>query len=403
MCMTCEQVSRNSKKVLHSIRCVRWRLTSMTTYRSGGLELTKRWEGTEVHNVGDWVNDDVKEIDMKLYYSSHMHRYDLCDTPVRLKIREFAPLPDDVVTRKWSKRVVAEDGTPTIERKVATLPAFALADVDEATKSLDAYFKTNTIKAMYDATRHCVPIIREHYIAAIRHYESFPDGDFEKTFLEKFFRLWFYTRFTTGSSYISGGDKLGCKPITDPDYPLGNRISVPRMITAQCDSIMVTKFLKPLSHDLILELEKIFRTGNPDNWFTLYICTFMLLGEVSFSSQDRRRHGTDNWITETPYSLYEFVSDLQFGGNILLCYWHYYRTMDPMDSGWDIFCQVIEPPLAAREKIESAKGKGKKKVHVTRDQRTLVMAHWPKMVELADILNTVHHNKSFESGLTGDS
>ena len=174
MCMTCEQVSRNSKKVLHTIRCVRWRLTSMTTYRSGGLDLTKRWEGTEVHNINDWVSDDVKEIDMKLYYSSHMHRYDLCDTPVKLRIREFAPLPDDVLTRKWSKRVVDEDGTPKIEKKVATLPAFALADVDEAEKALDSYFRMNTINAMYDATRHSVPIIREHYHAAIRHYHSFP-------------------------------------------------------------------------------------------------------------------------------------------------------------------------------------------------------------------------------------
>ena len=93
-----------------------------------------------------------------------------------------------------------------------------------------------------------------------------------------------------------------------------------------------------------------------------------------------------------------------------------------MDAGWDIFCQVIEPPLVPREKIESAKGKGKKKVHVTRDQRQMVMAHWPTMVELgafciyflilfllrighhtdipaADILSTVHHNKSFEHPL----
>ena len=83
------------------------------------------------------------------------------------------------------------------------------------------------------------------------------------------------------------------------------------MITAQCDSIMVTKFLKPLSHDLILELEKIFRTGNPDNWFTLYICTFMLLGEVSFSSQDRRRHGTDNWITDVRCLILHILPGLQ--------------------------------------------------------------------------------------------
>jgi hypothetical protein len=106
----------------------------------------------------------------------------------------------------------------------------------------------------------------------------------------------YVTGFTTGSSYISGPGKLGCLPVNDPDYPLGDKISVPRMITAQCDSIMVTRFLRPLTQDLIPEFEKFFRTGNPDNWFMLYVCTFILLSEVSFSCQDRRRHAQENWL-----------------------------------------------------------------------------------------------------------
>lgn len=61
---------------------------------------------------------------------------------------------------------------------------------------------------------------------------------------------------------------------------------------------MVSRFLRPLTQELIPEFEKFFRTGNPDNWFMLYVCTFILLEEVSFSCQDRRRHAKENWLTD---------------------------------------------------------------------------------------------------------
>ena len=56
--------------------------------------------------------------------------------------------------------------------------------------------------------------------------------------------------------------------------------------------------------------------------------------------------------------------------------------MDPMDDGWDIFCKIVDPPTKPRSEIESAKGKGKKKVHLTRSQHALVTSHWRTMVEI---------------------
>lgn len=56
--------------------------------------------------------------------------------------------------------------------------------------------------------------------------------------------------------------------------------------------------------------------------------------------------------------------------------------MDPLDDGWDIFRKIIEPPLKPRLEIESAKGKGKKKVHLSQSQCDLVTTHWRNMVDL---------------------
>ncbi len=184
------------------------------------------------------------------------------------------------------------------------------------------------------------------------------------------------------------------------------------MITAQCDSIMVTQFLRPMTLDLIPQFETFYRTGNPINWFTLYICTFILLEEVSFSCQDRRRHATENWVTDVcfpsplaflattaqfiivltsayfplqaRYTVSNFVRELQFSANIVLCHWHYFRTMDPMDDGWEVFCQIIIPRPQPQKKIESAKGKGKKKVLITQEQCNLITRHWRKMTEICE-------------------
>jgi hypothetical protein len=59
--------------------------------------------------------------------------------------------------------------------------------------------------------------------------------------------------------------------------------------------------------------------------------------------------------------------------------------MDPLDDGWDIFCKIIEPSQKPRLEIESAKGKGKKKVHLSQSQCDLVTTHWRNMVDLGTL------------------
>ncbi|CAK7563634.1 MAG: hypothetical protein SEPTF4163_001504 [Sporothrix epigloea] len=73
--------------------------------------------------------------------------------------------------------------------------------------------------------------------------------------------------------------------------------------------------------------------------------------------------------------------------------------MDPMDDGWEIFCKTVDPPIKPRAEIESAKGKGKKKVHLTRSQRALVTSHWRNMVETASMMDTPEYRECFEHPL----
>lgn len=171
-----------------------------------------------------------------------------------------------------------------------------------------------------------------------------------------------------GSSHICGDDKLGMGPkVDDKTYPLWGRVSTPRMIIAQIDSINAVEVIPPLRKKVLSTLASLISANKTQHWFTIYIATFLLLHNVSTISADRRRHGRANgamvWTTRSSrlapcysgelggrlagnewdmltcvgtaqkgYSLPGFVEGLQEGGNILLAYWHYYRTdEDPLE------------------------------------------------------------------------
>ena len=118
----------------------------------------------------------------------------------------------------------------------------------------------------------------------------------EKGYLKEAFLLWFALRHTTGSSWICGEDKLGMEPVSDPSYPLGDRISIPRMIIAQFDAINKTTVLKGLQKSVLCRLARTFTSMDPEHYFTVYLITFILLNEVAFASADRARHARANCI-----------------------------------------------------------------------------------------------------------
>lgn len=105
-----------------------------------------------------------------------------------------------------------------------------------------------------------------------------------------------------GSSHICGDDKLGMGPkVDDKTYPLWGRVSTPRMIIAQIDSINAVEVIPPLRKKVLSTLASLISANKTQHWFTIYVATFLLLHNVSTISADRRRHGRANgamvWTT----------------------------------------------------------------------------------------------------------
>ena len=103
---------------------------------------------------------------------------------------------------------------------------------------------------------------------------------------------------TTGSSWIAGEERLDMTLVTDPSYPavLQGRISTPRMIIAQFDSINTQYVLRILSKRILEKLERFMKTKNTNRYLTIFVSCFILLHEISHMTEDRYRHGRANGV-----------------------------------------------------------------------------------------------------------
>ncbi|KAI1800439.1 hypothetical protein F4811DRAFT_29759 [Daldinia bambusicola] len=318
-CLTCREINLDSKKVIHRLPCLRWKLTEVTLFREGGLELTKRWVGTKMKDLGprDWVNSsEIRTIKMVMG-SSH---------PMLLTVKKFTPNDTDITWKNW---VDAKGDKHRID-----IEPYALASIWETSKRYEEYIFDYARPAVREYTEdHKVDEpIRRTYRAALEYCQSCKDmspgvklGEIKNgILLEQYFYLWFAARNTLRSAFIVGEETLDMKAIDNIDCPYHGTIPIPRMIPAQFDSLGHRVLMR--SRKLVLEsLWKIMAGKNPDHFYFVYLIVFMLLHEVSFTCADRLRRAKDNKCSEYRYDLAKFVEELQEGANNILSHWHYYK------------------------------------------------------------------------------
>jgi len=124
-----------TKKVIHRIPCLRWNLNDVVLFRVGGLGFTKRWAGVCVENIeaGDWADERIITIGVCITKL-------LCD-PMKLRVRRFKPNSTDIQYRHWREK-------ETTAPFVITMPAYALADVNDTSSQYQRYVGENAEEAI---------------------------------------------------------------------------------------------------------------------------------------------------------------------------------------------------------------------------------------------------------------
>ncbi|KAI1454221.1 hypothetical protein F4805DRAFT_461012 [Annulohypoxylon moriforme] len=321
-CLKCRNVNLESKKVVHRLPCLRWKLAEVTLYRNGGLGLTKRWSGVKMKDLGprDWENDQIRTITVVIGCRK---------APLKLSVRKFRPANGDVTWKHW----VDEQG---IKRRIDIEP-YALANIWETSQQYSKYVTTYALIAMAeyidDPNHHVDDLVTKTYNAALECHRNLicklqQKGDEVNhlQFLTQYFCLWFATRNMLGSAVLVGDDKLDMEPVSEEGCPYNGKVFIPRMIPAQFDSLGHVVVLTTLRKLVLDGLWKMMASKNPRDFFIIYIAVFMLLHEVSVTSRDRFRRARDNKLDENHrYDLESFVEKHQEGANIILSHWHYYK------------------------------------------------------------------------------
>ncbi|KAK3906363.1 hypothetical protein C8A05DRAFT_40787 [Staphylotrichum tortipilum] len=341
-CETCLKVRRDSKKTIHNIPCLRFKVTSMSIYRPGGLGLTREFTYTMVVDVPGSRDNLIYNIEMT---------QGLCRDPVRLCVRRFQPKDTDISYRRYM-----DDGRP----KKQDAGAFCLADVERTAKEFNAYLERNALEGLEEAVKGSDDIVKDVFVMIAAHYKFLsdpvnPDPDTakdsrkspdQKEFLQKMIRLWFGIRHGLGKAWItSGGEALGTSPGAGPNHPLQGRMSVPRMIVAQFDSIRCERVYKTLAPEVLRGLDTFLTSCNKEAWFTVFLVTFLLLHQVAVISFDRWRYTRENCEGRRPDTRYGNISpqnpltgwieDVHLGAVTLLAHWHYFKRCDLMAVNWD--------------------------------------------------------------------
>ncbi|RGP66869.1 hypothetical protein FLONG3_8700 [Fusarium longipes] len=328
-CKTCKRFSKTSPKTIHRVPCLRLRITEIVLYRSGGLNLTRRWKGVEMRDISERVPSSLIKIEVS---------QDFCIKPMFMEVVQFIPKAGDVTARYWTE---CHSGKATLKKK--ELATYCLKSIYDTAESVRRYTVENAIPAFLHSIpreltsgRDGGPIFRTYYVAVKRYVTlnkekrsgnaMSKEDEKEMEIFGNLFVLWCAIQHTVGSLYIEGDETLGMLPeIDDKSYPLYGKISAPRMIVAQFDCLVYNGVLEIYKERLLRDVDWLFSQDKNRWWFTIYLVLFILLREVSRMTADRYRHARDNFGPKLRYSIPSFVESLQTSCNNILTHWHYFN------------------------------------------------------------------------------
>jgi hypothetical protein len=108
-------------------------------------------------------------------------------------------------------------------------------------------------------------------------------------------RIWVASRLIEKPWRICGEDTLGMTAETeDRSSPYFDRIPVTPMMDYQLDQIVINYILRPLRTKVLKKLTEMIKKNVRKNWFTIYLCIFILLQNYELATLHDRWYAIRN-------------------------------------------------------------------------------------------------------------
>ncbi|KAH7412815.1 hypothetical protein BKA64DRAFT_568269 [Cadophora sp. MPI-SDFR-AT-0126] len=303
ICQTCQDVS---KQRVHTLPCVRHKLTDCVIYRTGkakGLEFTFRWPEMKLRDITEWSSNQIRTIKVQS---------DLCNAPLELTVRKFVPTSQDVLCKSWmdGKKKKFKDATP-----------YAIVNMTDAVKVMGEYINKHIFECVAYWLKDKDEWVQETYKFAARYMVTAPPD--EQALLSDTFRLWFAIRRTATTEWIVGNDTLDMEPEKkDRSYPLFGKVPLPPVMIQQLDMILTLGFLKPLRKNFLQDFQNLTMSNNPKSWMAIYLITFIACHSCAAVTAEHYKNARKHGL-KRKYAMPDFISARHHSANVYLSHYHY--------------------------------------------------------------------------------
>ncbi|KAI1489816.1 hypothetical protein F5X96DRAFT_591589 [Biscogniauxia mediterranea] len=286
--------------------CLRWIITDSSLYREQHMPyqlFSRRWQSMDLVDITDWASSEVKTILISQIF---------LDAPYEVEVREFVPVEGDMVDAVWKSGSV-------VKRQRA--PLYALNSMEKTARMLEKFIDANVATYINGVAGSLNPLFWQTYQFAFRYIGEAKTPE-ERKLLANTFRLWVGCRKTSNPHRICGNDKLGGEIVNDPDSLFHNVVPMPVIMISQMECIMYTTNLRPMSKQVLHDLNVMVRQNKRKYWLTIYLTMFILLHSCSLIT---RR----DWETARQYDMREEFANPESirkhhsGAEVMLAHFHY--------------------------------------------------------------------------------
>ncbi|KAI1135828.1 hypothetical protein F5Y05DRAFT_162500 [Hypoxylon sp. FL0543] len=287
MFMPCGRCSRVSPQVLKA-PCIRISICSLSLHRRGS---------TLNNNLRNWTlaQDELFQRHFTQFGSEALETLTVLITQdqgiqIPVTIRRFIPSPSDATRWKWRDK--------TSQERVLEMPAFYICNQGELARNMInavIYNKGEYINCLLGAAN---PIVRKTFEAAFRYLDSS-----NSSLVSDCLTFWVAARFIEKPWRICTDNLPNFEPLYEPYVPYEEQspysgiIPVTPIMDTQIDDLAIRVILNPLEKRILNELNRKILEKKRDNWFEIYLATFILLNNFEFVFRDVVEYTTRHGLT----------------------------------------------------------------------------------------------------------
>jgi hypothetical protein len=246
-----------------------------------------------------------------------------------VEVAQFDPRPGDKTAHTWHSGEVE-------------LSPYCVVGIEQARYRMLEYARNSRDAILSKLKSGANDITREVIDQAIRYARNT-----QSSLVEQALDLFAGARIIEYDWCILGSETLGIQVINDPQSPLTGKVPVTPVMDGQLDQVITKAHLLPLREKLLASLQQTIYAGRKEDWFAIFLSTFIYLAHIECLLQHSRRNAKRYGIKRR-YNSISLAEDYFKASRIALAHFHLISNNSvPLQLDWR------ESKIAADAKLDS--------------------------------------------------